>query len=97
MDQGHVWMAVGFLGQALFSARFIIQWIYSEKMRRSVIPRAFWYFSLIGGVTLFAYALHKKDPVFIVGQGSGVFIYLRNIYFVMREKRSVAGHDPAHA
>ena len=82
------WLAIGFLGQGLFSMRFIIQWLVSEKAKKSVIPMAFWYFSLAGGTTLFAYACYKEDPVFILGQGLGVFIYLRNIYFLLKEKKA---------
>ena len=78
------WLIVGFVGQALFSMRFLVQWIYSERRRASVIPVAFWYFSLAGGATLFSYALFRQDPVFIVGQGTGIFIYLRNLYFIHR-------------
>lgn len=73
------WMAVGFLGQALFSARFVVQWIASERAKRSVVPVAFWFLSLAGGVTLLVYAIHRRDPVFILGQGAGLFIYLRNL------------------
>lgn len=83
-----IWLAVGFAAQAMFASRFVIQWIYSEKHRRSIIPVAFWYFSLAGGSILFAYALHIGDPVFIVGQGCGIFIYLRNLYLIMRERRA---------
>lgn len=81
------WVAVGFLGQSFFSMRFIIQWIASEKVKKSVMPIAFWYFSLFGGATLFAYALHKQDPVFIFGQGMGLFVYMRNLYFVYTERK----------
>ena len=80
------WVVLGFLAQALFSARFFVQWIASERAGRSVIPAAFWWFSIGGGVLLFVYALYRKDPVFIAGQGLGLFIYLRNLYFVMRER-----------
>ena len=73
-------------GQALFSARFLVQWIKSEKQKRSVIPIEFWYLSMLGGVTLLAYAIHKHDPVFIMGQLTGVFIYARNLYFVHKEQ-----------
>nr|WP_300310242.1 lipid-A-disaccharide synthase N-terminal domain-containing protein [Halomonas sp.] len=83
-----VWMIIGFAGQALFSARFLVQWIASEKAKRSVVPTAFWFLSLAGGVTLFAYALHRRDPVFILGQGTGLFIYLRNLALLRRHKRS---------
>ena len=80
-------VVIGFIGQTLFSLRFIVQWLSSEKIKKSIIPLAFWYFSLGGGSILFAYALHQRDPVFAVGQGSGLFIYLRNLYLVYRERR----------
>jgi len=82
------WLAVGFVGQALFSLRFIVQWIVSERERRSIIPIAFWYFSLAGGLTLLAYAIHRRDPVFIVGQAAGLIVYLRNLALVRRERRA---------
>ncbi len=81
------WLAIGFLGQALFSLRFLVQWISSERQRRSVVPLAFWYFSLAGGAVLLSYAIWRQDPVFIVGQGMGLIIYLRNLQFRLREKR----------
>jgi lipid-A-disaccharide synthase-like uncharacterized protein len=90
-DQPVAWLVLGFLGQAFFSARFLVQWVYSERRKQSVIPTAFWYFSLAGGATLFAYALHIGDPVFIVGQSAGVFIYSRNLYFIHRNRRQAAG------
>jgi lipid-A-disaccharide synthase-like uncharacterized protein len=77
-----VWVIVGFVGQALFSMRFVVQWLASERLKRSIIPNAFWYFSLAGGVTLLAYAIHKRDPVFIAGQGLGLLVYLRNLYLI---------------
>lgn len=77
-----IWIAIGFAGQALFSARFIVQWLASERAKRSIIPIAFWYFSLAGGFVLLSYAIHKRDPVFIVGQGMGVFVYLRNLWLI---------------
>lgn len=82
----YIWLAIGLIGQGIFSARFIIQWLVSEKEKRSVIPVAFWYLSLFGGITLFMYALYKRDPVFIIGQFSGVFIYSRNLYLIHRER-----------
>ena len=88
-----LWLAFGFLGQALFSARFVVQWIASERARRSVIPMAFWLFSLGGGVTLLVYAIYRRDPVFIVGQAGGLMIYLRNLSFIRAEKRTVVGGD----
>ena len=84
-----LWLGIGFAGQALFSARFLVQWIASERARRSIVPTAFWYFSLAGGFTLLAYAIYKRDPVFIVGQGTGIFIYLRNLYFILRRQKQV--------
>ena len=87
LSAGQLWLLVGFMGQALFSARFIVQWVASEKARRSIIPNAFWFFSIAGGATLLAYAIYRQDPVFIVGQAGGLAIYLRNIYFIIRERR----------
>src|ERR1043165_4374527 len=84
------WVVLGFAAQALFSMRFIVQWIASERAGRSVIPTAFWVFSIGGGILLFAYALYRRDPVFIAGQGLGLFIYLRNLYFVLRERGQAA-------
>jgi len=89
--QGIVWLAVGFTGQALFSMRFIVQWWCSERKKRSVIPVAFWYFSLAGGVTLLGYAIYRQDPVFIAGQAGGLFVYSRNLYFIYREHRDKRG------
>jgi lipid-A-disaccharide synthase-like uncharacterized protein len=89
MTEEIIWLSVGFLGQALFSARFLIQWLKSEKVKRSIIPNAFWYFSIGGGLTLLIYAVHRMDPVFIVGQASGLMIYLRNIYFINKEKKDL--------
>jgi len=88
MMKMNVWLIVGFFGQAMFSMRFIIQWLKSERMKKSVIPIAFWYFSLAGGATLLAYAIHRRDPVFIVGQGAGLFIYGRNLYFIFRDRKN---------
>ncbi|MDD5411077.1 MAG: lipid-A-disaccharide synthase N-terminal domain-containing protein [Methylobacter sp.] len=89
VDKETIWLVIGFLGQALFSARFIVQWIKSEREKKSVFPIAFWYFSIAGGVTLLAYAIYRKDPVFIVGQLTGLFIYFRNLYFVAYERKNL--------
>ncbi|HRE60284.1 MAG TPA: lipid-A-disaccharide synthase N-terminal domain-containing protein [Micropepsaceae bacterium] len=86
MTTEHVWLLIGFLGQGLFASRFIIQWIRSEQERKSVIPVAFWYFSLLGGLVTLAYAIYKEDPVFITGQASGLLVYSRNLFFIRREK-----------
>lgn len=84
------WVLLGFAAQGLFTVRFVVQWIASERAGRSVIPLAFWIFSIGGGVLLLVYALYRKDPVFIAGQSFGVFVYMRNLYFVLRE-RNAAG------
>jgi lipid-A-disaccharide synthase-like uncharacterized protein len=84
-----IWLSIGLLGQALFSARFLVQWIASERLKQSVVPHAFWYFSLGGGITLLAYALYRRDPVFILGQGAGLVVYARNLWFIHRSTPSV--------
>ena len=89
-----VWTAIGFLGQALFSMRFLIQWIQSERIKRSIVPEAFWYFSVAGGVTLLAYAIYRQDPVFILGQALGLVIYARNIWLIRRNRREKANTIP---
>ncbi|MEO8857682.1 MAG: lipid-A-disaccharide synthase N-terminal domain-containing protein [Burkholderiaceae bacterium] len=86
MDIDKTWLVIGLLGQGLFSARFLVQWLQSERIKKSVIPAAFWYFSMAGGITLLAYAIHRRDPVFIIGQGSGLIIYFRNLQFLWRER-----------
>jgi lipid-A-disaccharide synthase-like uncharacterized protein len=82
MTLDKIWLGIGFLGQGLFSARFLVQWLASERARRSIIPMMFWYFSLLGGVTLLSYAIYKQDPVFIVGQSFGLIVYLRNLWLI---------------
>ncbi|MCB4203820.1 lipid-A-disaccharide synthase N-terminal domain-containing protein [Deferribacterales bacterium Es71-Z0220] len=79
-------LVIGFTGQFFFFMRFFVQWIYSEKQRKSVIPVAFWYFSLLGSVCLLTYAILRKDIVFIVGQSTGFIIYIRNLYFIKKER-----------
>ena len=81
------WVALGLVAQTLFAMRFLVQWIASERAGRSVIPATFWMFSIGGGTLLLIYALYRRDPVFIAGQGLGLFIYLRNLQFVSRERR----------
>jgi len=79
------WMILGFLAQICFTMRFVVQWLASERARRSVMPVAFWFFSLGGGVLLLIYAIQRKDPVFIVGQGLGLVVYIRNLWLIYRE------------
>jgi lipid-A-disaccharide synthase-like uncharacterized protein len=81
------WVVLGFVAQGLFTARFLVQWLASERAGRSVVPLAFWLFSIGGGLLLLLYALYRRDPVFIAGQAFGVFVYLRNLYFVQRERK----------
>lgn len=87
------WVAFGLVGQLMFSARFLVQWLASERARRSIIPTAFWYFSLAGGLTLLTYAIYRQDPVFILGQSLGVFIYTRNLWLIHKAPRDP---EPEH-
>jgi lipid-A-disaccharide synthase-like uncharacterized protein len=91
MDRSNLWLAIGFLGQSLFSARFIVQWLVSEKRRKSVTPVAFWYFSLAGGIILLAYAIHRHDKVFIAGQAAGLLVYVRNLMLLTRPRADSSG------
>jgi len=84
------WVIIGFIGQFMFTMRFVMQWLASEKAQKSVVPVSFWFFSVMGGLIVLAYAIHKADPVFIVGQGTGLLIYFRNIYFILVEHRKSA-------
>jgi lipid-A-disaccharide synthase-like uncharacterized protein len=86
-----IWLGVGFAAQLMFSMRFLVQWIASERARASIVPEVFWYFSFAGGLMLFVYAIYRVDPVFILGQGMGLVIYSRNIYFIWCGKRVEAG------
>lgn len=89
MTSSTIWLAIGFLGQLLFTSRFLVQWIASERRGTSIVPVAFWWLSLAGGVTLLAYAIWRMDPVFILGQGAGLFVYSRNLALIY------AGHGKA--
>ena len=89
-----IWVLVGFVGQALFSARFIIQWFVSEKAKESVVPVAFWYFSILGGMTLLTYAIWRRDPVIIAGQAGGLLIYARNLWFIHNKRAKAADKVP---
>lgn len=90
MTNATVWLVIGFLGQAMFFMRFFVQWIASERSKRSVIPNAFWYFSLFGGLILLSYAIYRRDPVFIMGQGTGLFIYIRNLMLLRNARKADA-------
>jgi len=81
-----IWITLGFAGQAVFGGRFLVQWVASERAGRSVIPRSFWYMSIAGSAILLAYAINKRDPVFILGQGAGFAVYMRNLYLIRRHE-----------
>jgi len=87
IEQFGFWVLFGFIAQLMFMMRFAVQWIASERARRSVMPVAFWFFSVIGGTLLLIYAISREDPVFIAGQGAGLFIYFRNLWLIYRERR----------
>ncbi|MBV8518312.1 MAG: lipid-A-disaccharide synthase N-terminal domain-containing protein [Acidobacteria bacterium] len=90
-----LWLIFGFAGQFLFAGRFLVQWISSERKRESHVPIAFWYFSLAGGLVMTAYAIHRRDPVFIIGQGSGLIVYIRNLMLIHRQPQRETHVDPA--
>ncbi|MDA8305953.1 MAG: lipid-A-disaccharide synthase N-terminal domain-containing protein [Deltaproteobacteria bacterium] len=90
----HCLLVLGFIGQGLFFSRFMVQWIASERQRRSVVPVAFWYFSVGGGGILLIYAILRRDPVFILGQAGGLLIYIRNLVLIYKER---SGHKNRHA
>jgi lipid-A-disaccharide synthase-like uncharacterized protein len=87
------WVVLGFMAQGFFTMRFVVQWIASERARKSVMPVAFWFFSIGGGVLLLAYALYRKDPVFIAGQALGLLVYTRNLYFIILNGRQTSRRD----
>lgn len=84
------WLIVGLVGQAMFFGRFLVQWIASERARRSVVPMGFWYLSIVGGLITLAYAIYREDPVFILGQTTGTIVYLRNIHFRKLERENAS-------
>ena len=84
------WLLLGFGGQAVFMGRFVVQWLASERDRRSVIPVSFWYLSILGALVLLVYALHRRDPVFVAGQGLGIVIYVRNLQLIRRARDGAA-------
>lgn len=79
-----LWIAFGIFGQLLFFMRFFVQWLASEKAKKSVVPLAFWYFSIGGAIILLTYAIYRLDPVFILGQSTGLFIYIRNLILIKK-------------
>lgn len=89
VEQFDGWIALGFIAQFMFTMRFVVQWVASEREGRSVVPIAFWFFSIGGGLLLFIYAIQRGDPVFIAGQGLGLFIYVRNLMLIFRPKKPV--------
>ena len=91
MSTEQIWIGIGLFGQILFGSRMLIQWIASEREGRSIVPTVFWYISISGGVVLLSYAIYRANPVFILGQAAGSMVYLRNLYFIHREKHDVVG------
>jgi lipid-A-disaccharide synthase-like uncharacterized protein len=91
-----LWLIIGFVGQALFFMRFLVQWVASERKGESVIPVAFWYFSMGGGVILLCYAIHIRDPIFILGQSAGALIYIRNLVLIFRKGKAGAVNCTPH-
>ena len=88
MAWGKIWLIIGFLGQAAFSARFLVQWLISEYKKNSVIPVAFWWLSLVGSFLLLSYAISRRDPVFILGQSFGSIVYIRNLMLLKKSGKS---------
>ncbi|HDS1682469.1 TPA: lipid-A-disaccharide synthase N-terminal domain-containing protein [Pseudomonas putida] len=86
MTRETLWLIVGFAGQVVFTGRFVLQWLYSEFKKRSVIPVGFWYLSMLGSALLLIYAIYRQDPVFIIGQSFGLVVYLRNLQLIARHK-----------
>ncbi|MBV9497001.1 MAG: lipid-A-disaccharide synthase N-terminal domain-containing protein [Acidobacteria bacterium] len=89
-----LWLIVGFAGQSLFASRFIVQWLMSEKKKTSHIPVEFWYLSLAGGLITSVYAIHRRDPVFVIAQLSGLIVYIRNLMLIRRHAAPLASPDP---
>ena len=89
IEQFDAWVVLGFIAQALFMMRFLVQWVASERAKRSVIPVAFWFFSVGGGALLLIYAIQRQDPVFILGQSTGLFIYIRNLWLIANERKAM--------
>ena len=88
------WLMLGFLGQTLFFSRFLVQWVAAERRGESVVPTAFWYLSIAGGLLLLSYAIYKRDPVFIAGQAIGALVYTRNLMLIHKKRRTPVSPDP---
>ena len=95
MTQEQIWLIIGFIGQAVFASRFLIQWVVSERASKSIIPNIFWWISIVGSLILLSYAIHKQDPVFIVGQSCGFLIYTRNLYLIKKNRKKQKKTDPS--
>lgn len=91
-----VWLAIGLLGQSLFGARFFVQWLHSERLGKSRFPRAFWQISVAAGALLLAYAIHRRDPVFISGEAVTLAIFCRNLQLIARKAAATTGHGSSH-
>lgn len=89
----NIWLIVGLLGQTFFASRFLVQWVVSERKGESVIPVVFWDLSILGGTVLLVYAVYRRDPVFIIGQGAGLIVYVRNLMLIRRRKRTETRAD----
>ena len=85
----HHWLIIGLVAQGIFFTRFVVQWLVSERRGESTVPCAFWYLSLAGGLLLFVYAVYQKDPVFMLGQGCGIVVYVRNLMLIARKRKSM--------
>ena len=94
MTLDQAWLAFGLIGQIVFGARFIVQWIASERKKESHIPIVFWYLSIAGGIITTAYAIHRRDAVFIIGQGAGLIVYIRNLMLIYRAQRNATTTAP---
>ncbi|MEA3490196.1 MAG: lipid-A-disaccharide synthase N-terminal domain-containing protein [Candidatus Omnitrophota bacterium] len=87
----NIWLVIGFLGQSCFFLRFLIQWIVSERRKKSTIPLVFWYLSFVGAFSVLIYAMFRKDPVFIIGQSMGLMVYSRNLWLIYSRRRAMQG------
>jgi len=88
-NESYFWYVIGFLGEAIFGSRMIVQWIASEKAKKNIVPELFWYLSLAGSILVFVYALHIQDPVFVISRGAGLFVYIRNIVLLRNDQNGI--------